>query len=157
MIKIYFRLKSLLLIFITPLVYILFVFIFLLAIYKQIIIGAIITLLIIFIITLGIVFGLMYGFKIDDKYIRIVSQQKIKKYEIESIKSINIIFTKINKYYSVEAKVRLINDDLPTIFSWDYIYTGKGCKLFYNITDKNIDNYIELLSKYKIFNIVVNK
>ena len=153
--KIHFSTKSIMLVLVTPIIYLIFIVILCTAIAKQEFPGIVISSVFLTLVSLGIIFGSMYGFKIDDKYIRIVSQQRIKKYAIDDIKRIDVAFTKDGKYYVVDAVVFLHNCETPTYYAWHSIRGGKGPRMRFNITDENIGRYIDLMSSHDKFNIEI--
>ena len=153
--KIHFSTKSIMLVLVTPIIYLIFIVILCTAIAKQAFPGIVISSVFLTLVSLGIIFGSMYGFKIDDKFIRIVSQQRIKKYAIDDIKRIDVTFTKDEKYYVVDAVVFLHNSETPTYYAWHSIGNGRGQSIRFNITEKNIHKYIDLLSGYNKFNVEI--
>lgn len=155
--RIYFKFKSILLIIFTPMIYFLFGILLYFAILSKELIAIILSILFILLITTGIFFGSIYGFKIDSRYIRIVSQQRVKKYKIENIKNIEITFKKIKSNYKVVAYVFLYEGKTPIKFVWDDISSYRGPSLKYNITDKNINKYIEKLSSFNFFTVNIEQ
>lgn len=156
--KINFRIKGLIIfIILLPLLYFLFGLVIYYAIKARQFLPIFISLLIMILPTIGFVFGFMHGIKFNEKTIRIISQQRIKRFKIEDVKTIEVKFLKKKKYYKVVAIVFVYKGNSPIQFVWDSISSYRGPSINYNITDKNINQFIEKLSMFDYIKIKVEK
>lgn len=97
-------------------------------------------------IIFGFVCGEIYGFKIKNDKIRIISQFGVKFCKLEDVNNIYVEFIKIGKYYECYALLEM-NDGKTRRFVWDKIRNYKGPGVRFNITDKNVDEFKNKLSE----------
>jgi hypothetical protein len=97
-------------------------------------------------IIFGFVCGEVYGFKIKNDKLRIISQFGVKFCKLEDVNNIYVEFIKIGKYYECYALLEM-NDGKTRRFVWDKIRSYKGPGVRFNITDKNVDEFKNKLSE----------
>ena len=96
----------------------------------------------------GAWFGNHYGIKVDDEYYTLICSTTIKKVKIKDLTSLNVNFVKNKNRYDVYAVVYL-NDNRTFELVWSDVYCIKGGKLKIGVTDKNLQDLIDSLSKLK--------
>ena len=97
-------------------------------------------------IIFGFVCSEIYGFKIKNGKLRIISQRRVKFCKLEDVNNIYVEFIKIDKYYECYASLEM-NDGKTRRFVWDKIRSNKGPGVRFNITDKNVDEFKNKLSE----------
>lgn len=108
----------------------------------QMIIIVLIDILIIF----GVICSEIYGFKIKNGKLRIISQRRVKFCKLEDVNNICVEFIKIGKYYECYALLEM-NNGKTRRFVWDKIRSNKGPGVRFNITDSNVDEFKSKLSE----------
>lgn len=95
-----------------------------------------------------LIFGLfcseIYGIRIKDNKVRIISQYRVRYCKLEDINKLNIEFINVGRVYECYATLEMVNGKIYK-FVWDKVRNSKGPDQRFNITEQNVDKYKEML------------
>jgi len=96
----------------------------------------------------------IYGFRIKNNRLRIISQFRVRFCKYDDVKNLDIKFIQENKYYDCHATLEMNNGKF-FVFEWSKLHNTKGPGTEFKITEEDVYKYKEILSVVDKINVEI--
>ena len=112
------------------------------------------TLIMAIIMAFSIYCSKIYGIRIKNNKLRIISQYKVRFCDFDDVEKIEIKFIKEKKYYNCYASLYM-DSGKKIDFEWDELRSSKWPHIDFKITEEDVYKYKELLSVIDKINVEI--